>query len=174
MSERTANSKSSRREILKLGGVAALGAAGLAALNGTRAKAAGSGDTTVMYFNPQRLTSGTLAPGAEVVIGPFPTPNQPFMSDSYIGVIGNLTANKFTGSGWLSVRPNGMPFVPGMQAQNLHFGGTAHAISNWFMCQFGFPVTTGMLSDGKFIIHNGGASATSFFVDLHGFLGPDQ
>ncbi len=173
MSERTAERKSSRREILKIGGAAALGAAGLAALNGTRVKAAGSGDTTVMYFNPQRLTVGTLAPGAEMVIGPFPTPNQPFMSSDYLGIIGNLTAFKFAGPGWLSVRPNGMPFVPGQQAQNLHFSGSIQAISNWFTCQFGFS-TTGSASDGRFIVHNGGSSLTSFLVDLHGFLGPDQ
>jgi len=174
MSERVANPKSSsRREVLKLGGVAALGAAGLAALGTRKAKAAGSGDTTVMYFNPQRLTVGSLAPGAEVVIGPFPTPNQPFMSSDYIGIIGNLTAFKWGGPGWLSVRPNGMPFVAGMQAQNLHFSGTMTAISNWFTVQFGFS-TTGSMSDGKFIIHNGGSSIVSYRVDLHGFLGPDQ
>ena len=173
MTERAVQRKNSRREILKLGGAAALGAAGLAALNGTRVKAAGSGDTTVMYFNPQRLTVGTLTAGAEVVIGPFPTPNQPFTSDSYIGIIGNLTAFKWGGNGFLAVRPHGTPFMP-LQAQNLHYGGTIFAISNWFTCQFGPATAIGMLSDGMFILHNGGSTTVSYLIDLHGFLGPDQ
>jgi hypothetical protein len=47
------------------------------------------------------------------------------------------------------------------------------AWSNFFICQFGFAVVQGMMSDGKFIIRNGPA-ATDYLVDLHGFLGPDQ
>src|SRR5438309_2312098 len=112
MSEPEQKTRGTRRDILKLAGAAALGAAGSAALGASRVRAAGSGDTTVMYFNPQHLTKGTLAPGAEVVIGPFPTPGQAFKSDSYLGIIGNLTAAQWKGPGWLSVRSNGYPFEP--------------------------------------------------------------
>jgi hypothetical protein len=173
MTEITKPSKSTRRDVLKLAGAAALGAAGAAALGATRVRAAGSGATVDMFFNPQHLTSGHLAPGAEVVIGPFPFPGSAFNSDSYDGIVGNLTASHWKGNGWLSVRPNGRPFDPAHQAINLHFGGKFVAWSNFFICQFGFAVAQGMMSDGKFIIRNGPA-ATDYLVDLHGFLGPDQ
>jgi hypothetical protein len=79
VTERIVVNKSSRRDLLKLAGAAAIGAAGASALGARPAKAAGSGDTVAMYFNPQHLVSGHLAANAEVTIGPFPTPDQPFM-----------------------------------------------------------------------------------------------
>ncbi len=173
MSEQVRDQKGTRRDVLKLAGAAALGAAGVAALGSQRVKAAGSGATVDMFFNPQHLAHGHLAPHAEVVIGPFPYPGSTeFSSDSYIGIVGNLTARRWKGAGWLSVRPNGYPFDPVHQAINLNFGGGVHAWSNFFICQFGFGVI-GMASDGMFIIRNG-PSATDYLVDLHGFLGPDQ
>jgi hypothetical protein len=99
MTERVNEIKSTRRDVIKLTGAAALGAAGIAALDATRVKAGGSGDTTVMYFNPQHIQSGHLAPNAEVTIGPFPTPDQPFQSSDYLGIIGNLTASRWKGHG---------------------------------------------------------------------------
>jgi hypothetical protein len=179
MTEETKPSKSTRRDVLKLAGAAALGAAGAAALGATRVRAAGSGATVDMWFNPYRLVDtrggARLAAGAEMVVGPFPTPAQAFNSDSYFGIVGNLTATEWTKSGgWLSVRPSSFPFDPVKGAINLHFSGKLVAWSNFFICQFGFPVAQGMMSDGKFIIHNGGPGATHVIVDLHGFLGPDQ
>ena len=174
MSESTTVPRSTRRDLLKLTGAAALGAAGTAALGAVPARASGSGATLDMFFNPQHLTHGSLAPGAEVVIGPFPYPGSPtFTSANYLGIAGNLTAYGWSGHGWLSVRPNGMPFDAPHQAINLHFGGPGPAWANFFICQFGPPTLVGMPSDGSFIIRNG-PSATSYLVDLHGFLGPDQ
>jgi hypothetical protein len=171
MTERVNEFKSTRRDVIKLAGAAALGVAGVAALGGTKVKAAGSGATLGMLFNPQHLTSGHLAAGAEVVIGPFPYPGQPpFDSTDYIGIVGNLTASRWKGNGWMSVRPSGSPFDPTHQAINLHFGGHFNGWSNWFICQFGFDnVVTGKQSDGKFIIRNGPAP-TDYLVDLHGFM----
>lgn len=174
MSERVIAPKSTRRDVIKLAGAAALGAAGVAALGARPAKAAGSGSTLAMYFNPQHLHSGHLAPNAEVTIGPFPTPDQPFMSSDYLGIIGNLTATRWTGHGWMSIRPTGFPFDPAHQAINLHFGGQFRGWSNFFICQFSFDnVPQGGQSSGAFILHNGPVAA-DYLIDLHGFLGPDQ
>ncbi len=179
MTERTIDPRSTRRDILKLAGAAAIGAAGVAVLGVKTAKAAGSGTTVDMWFNPYRLVDtrghAKLAAGAEMVVGPFPTPAQPFNSDSYFGIVGNLTATRWTkGHGWLSVRPSTFSFDPAKGAINLHYAGKVEAWSNFFICQFGFATVQGMMSDGKFIIHNGGPGATDVIVDLHGFLGPDQ
>jgi hypothetical protein len=172
MGERAADSRSTRRDVLKLAGAAAIGAAGMAALSATRASAAGSGATIAWVPNPQHLTSGHLAANAEVVIGPFLFPGTAFDSTNYYGIVGNLTASRWQGkNGWMSVRPNGQPFVVGSQAINLHFGGKVAAWSNFFVCQFGFP--GGSLSDGKFIIRNGPVAA-DYLVDLHGFMNIDQ
>jgi hypothetical protein len=172
------DAKTTRRNVLKLAGAAALGAAGTAALGATHVRAAGSGATVDMFWNPFRLVDtrghAKLAPGEEMVVGPFPTPGQPFHSDSYIGIVGNLTATEWTKRGWLSVRPSSFPFDPKNGAINLHFGGHFEAWSNFFMCQFGFATVQGMMSDGKFIIHNGGPGATNVIVDFHGLLGPSQ
>lgn len=174
MTTRVSDSHTTRRDVIKLAGAAALGVVGTAALGATRARAAGSGATIDMWFNPYRLVDTNLAAGAELVVGPFPTPAQPFNSDSYIGIIGNLTATRWKKAGWLSVRPSSWPFDPVHGAINLHFGGRFKAWSNFFICQFGFATETGMMSDGKFIIHNGGTEPTGVIVDLHGFMGPDQ
>jgi hypothetical protein len=175
MTERVNESKSTRRDVIKLAGAAALGVAGVAALGGTRVKAAGSGDTVDMYFNPQHLQSGHLAPNAEVTIGPFPTPNQPFMSSDYLGIIGNLTASRWKSHGWMSIRPTAFPYDPAHQAINLNFGGgQVKAWSNFFICQFSFDnIPAGGRSDGRFILRNG-PTAADYLIDLLGFLGPDQ
>jgi len=172
MSERTTPSKSTRRDLLKLAGAAAVGAAGSAALGAVSVRAAGSGATIAWVPNPQHLTSGHLAAGAEVVIGPFLFPGSVFDSTNYYGIVGNLTAMRWKGQGWMSVRPFGMPFVVGSQAINLNFAGHFKAWSNFFMCQFGFD-NPGHTSDGKFIIRNGPVPA-DYLVDLHGFMNIDQ
>ncbi len=179
MADQTSVGRATRREVIRLAGVAALGAAGAAALGTTRVRAAGSGDTVDLFWNPQKFidTRGhpKLAAGAEVAVGPFPVPGFPaFMSDDYLGFIGNLTATRWTGAGWLSVRPSGMPFDLVNGARLLHFGGSIAAISNFFVCQFGPPTVGGKSSDGKLIIHNGGPGATNLVLDFHGYLGPDQ
>jgi hypothetical protein len=174
MTERTADPKSSRREILKIGGAAALGAAGLAAMGTRGVKAAGSGATIAWIYNPQRLTSGHLASNAEVVIGPFLYPGTTFDSTNYYGIVGNLTAMNWKGKdGWLTARPNTTPFQPGTQAIDLHFGGKVKAWTNFFMTVFGFEGGGGSQSDGKFIIRNG-PIPTDYEVDLLGFLNIDQ
>jgi len=177
MSERTADPKSSRREVLKLGGAAALGAAGLAALRSRPVKAAGSGQVIVPYLNPVHIASGHLNPGQEVVIGPFPYPppnGGGFGSDSYWGMIGNLTASNWKGHGWMSCRSTDYAFDPTNQAQNLHFGGNLKALSNAFVTVFGLNGTaSGMTTTGQFVLHNGPAPA-DYVVDLLSFLGDDS
>ncbi len=106
------------------------------------------------------------------MIGPFLFPGSAFDSTNYYGIVGNLTAMRWKGHGWMSVRPNGMPFVVGSQAINLNFAGHLRAWSNFFMCQFGFD-NPGHTSDGKFIIRNGPVAA-DYLVDLHGFMNIDQ
>ena len=172
MSDRVIDPKATRRDVLRLAGVAAIGAAGAAALSIKGAKAAGSGATIAPVPNPQHLQSGHLAPNAEVVIGPFLFPGTSFDSTNYRGIVGNLTASRWKGHGSMSVRPNGTPFVAATQAINLHFGGRFKAWSNFFICQFGFG-TIGHQSDGKFIVRNGPVAA-DYLVDLHGFLDIDQ
>ena len=105
------------------------------------------------------------------MIGPFLYPGTTFDSTNYYGIVGNLTAMRWRGHGWMSARPFGTPFVAGSQAINLHFGGRFVAWSNFFITTFGFD--SGPLSDGKFIIRNGPV-ATDYVVDLHGFLNLDQ
>ncbi len=111
MAERTIEPRSTRREIIKLAGVAAIGAVGAAALTATCVRAEGSGDTVDVFWNPQKVldTRGhaRLAAGADKVVGPFPVPGTTFMSDDYLGFIGNLTAVNWTGAGWLGVRHHG-------------------------------------------------------------------
>jgi hypothetical protein len=166
-------SKSTRRDLLKLAGAAAIGAAGASALGATRVRAAGSGATIAWVGNPQHLTSGHLAANAEVVIGPFLFPGSTFDSTNYYGIVGNLTARHWKGKGWLSARPFDEPFVPASQALNLHFGGhTVDAWSNFFITTFGFD-NPGHTSDGKFIIRNG-PSAVDYLVDIFGFMNIDQ
>jgi hypothetical protein len=164
-----------RRNALKLGAAAALAAAGTAALGGTKGHAAGSG-MTVDIFNPPSRVANTigaakLASGHEVVLGTFPAGGG-FFSDSYYGMIGNLTAAKWLGTGWLSIRPNGDAFS--FPSVVLHYSGTGQYWCNMFIVRFGPPpplATTA--SDGKIIIRCGGG-ATNFVIDLIGFLGPDQ
>ncbi len=169
-------SKSTRRDLLKLAGAAAIGAAGASALGVTRVRAAGSGATIGAFFNPLNIASGHLAPNAEVVIGPFPYPGSAvFTSQNYIGIVGNLTAKRWRGTGWMSVRSTDFPFDPPHQGINLNFSGPPHAWSNWFICQFGFTFEPGqdIVSNGQFIIRNGPSHA-DYVVDLHGFLTGDQ
>jgi hypothetical protein len=95
------------------------------------------------------------------------------MSDSYYGMVGNLTATQWTAAGWLAVRPNGSTFSG---VSNLNFAGAFPAWANLFIIRFGPPVVPtpiGILSDGKFIVRSG-AAPTNFIIDLFGFLGPDQ
>jgi hypothetical protein len=163
-----------RRNALKLAGAAALAAAGTAALGTTRTRAAGSGFTVDIFAPPTRVADTTgsprLAAGAEVVLGPFPAGGG-FFSDSYYGMIGNLTAVTWTGAGSLSVRPNGSSFVPSSTVVN--YSGAGRRWSNLFIVRFGNPTVGGMASDGKIVVRCAG-NATNFIVDLIGFLGPDQ
>src|SRR5205814_1460696 len=85
--------KSTRRDLLRLAGAAAIGAAGISALGAVKVKAAGSGTPLVAYLNPIHVASGHLNAGQEAVIGPFPYPgSSAFGSDDYWGMVGNLTA----------------------------------------------------------------------------------
>jgi hypothetical protein len=176
MSEGPSKTKTTRRDVLKLAGAAAMGAAGMAALGAPRVLAAGSGQTLALFAAPSRLidTRGhtKLGHGGEVTLGPFPVPGPGgFTSDGYLGIVGNLTATAWTGAGWLAVRPNGTTFTA---VSNVNFAGPFPAWSNFFICQFGpSPGGLGQLSDGKFIVHSG-AAPTNFIIDLIGFLGPDQ
>jgi hypothetical protein len=163
-----------RRNALKLAGAAVLAAAGTAALGATRVGAAGSGNTVDIFNPPSRVAdtvgSAKLGVGSDVVLGPFPAGGG-FSSDSYFGMIGNLTAATWTGAGWLSVRKNGTAFVPASIVVN--YSGTGRRWSNLFIVRFGDPVVGGMNSDGKIVVRCGG-NPTNFIVDLIGFLGPDQ
>ena len=172
--------RATRRDVLKLAGGAALGVAGAAALGASKVRAAGSGTTIGPYFNPVHVASGHLAPNSEVVIGPFPYPVPPgtpltgFDSADYSGMIGNLTATNWRGSGWLAARSTDDAYDPGHQALNLNFGGHFRAWSNAFVTKFGFTGTAaGKASTGQFILRSGPA-ATDYVVDILGFLGPDQ
>ena len=177
MTEEVLSGKSTtRRSALKLGAAAALAVGGIAALGGaTKTRAAGSG-FTVDIFNPPSRVANTiggakLANRHEVVLGPFPAGGG-FFSDSYFGMIGNLTAATWVGPGWLSIRPNGATFS--YPSVVLHYSGTGQYWTNLFIVRFGPPpalATTA--SDGKIIVRCGGG-ATNFVIDLIGFLGPDQ
>jgi hypothetical protein len=170
--------KSTRRDILKVAGAAALGAAGVAALRPIRARAAGSGNTLASWFSPYRVVSASLAAGASMTVGPFPTPGQPFQSDSYYGLAGNLTASRWGAhGGWLSVRPSGASFVaPAVPL--LYYGGhTVDHWSNFFIERFGAATVLGdptIVSDGQLVVHNGGSSSVDFTLDVYFYLGPDQ
>ena len=102
MTDGTNSEKTTRRNALKLAGAAALAAAGTAALGTIRTRAAGSGNTVDIFNPPARVANtvgGTkLAVGADMVLGPFPAGGG-FSSDSYDGMIGNLTAANWTGAG---------------------------------------------------------------------------
>lgn len=174
MGEKAVDARSTRRQVLKLAGAAAIGAAGMAALGATRAQAAGSGTTVIPYLNPIHIASGHLNANQEVVIGPFPYPNTSFDSQSYLGMIGNLTASRWKGQGWMAVRSTDYAFDAAHQAINLHFGGhTVDAWSNSFVTVFGFGGTaSGMSSSGQFVLRNGPAPA-NYVVDILAFLGPD-
>jgi hypothetical protein len=56
MREDPSQKKTTRRDVLKLAGAAALGAAGSVALGAPRVLAAGSGNTIGMYFSPGACT----------------------------------------------------------------------------------------------------------------------
>jgi len=168
------NKTTTRRNALKLGGAAALALAATAGLGATHTKAAGSGFTVDIFDPPARVidTRGhaKIGIGAEVVLGTFPAGGG-FFSDSYYGMIANLTAARWNGPGWLSVRKNGTAFIPATVAVN--FWGESRLWSNLIIVRFGDPTVGGMASDGKIIVRNGGAP-TNFIIDLIGFLGPDQ
>lgn len=176
MSESPSQRKTTRRDALKLAGAAALGAAGTAALGAPRVFAAGSGNTIGMYFSPERSLdtrgSAKIGHGGETIVGPYAYPGSAtFTWEDYSGIIGNLTAVAWTGTGWLSVRPSDAS-VGGVS--NLNFSGPSAAVANFFICRFGTTtVPLGKVSDGKFIVHSG-AGSTNFIVDIFGLLGPDQ
>jgi len=172
-----------RRSVLKLAGAAALGVAGAATLRPARVRAAGSGDTLDSWFSPYRIVDthggAKLAAGVDMVVGTFATPGQPFNSDSYLGIAGNLTASAWgPKGGWLSVRPNGVDFAAAPPVPLLYFDGHLAAWSNFFICRFGIPLVEPppdtIFSDGRFVIHNGGPSAVHVMVDVYFLLGPDQ
>ncbi len=178
MSEGPSKRKTTRRDVLKLAGAAALGAAGTAALGAPRVLAAGSGNSIAMYFTPQRVldTRGTakIGHGAEFVVGPYVVPGGGFLWSDYYGIIGNLTATSWTGPGWLSVRQGESTWDPLTGVSNVNFAGAFGGWANFFICRFGsttIPPTK--VSDGQIIIRSGGAP-TNFIIDLFGFLGPDQ
>jgi hypothetical protein len=179
MSEGPSKRKTTRRDVLKLAGAAALGAAGTAALGAPRVLAAGSGNTIVNFFPPERSLdtrgSAKIGHGGERVVGPYPYPGSlTFTWEDYYGIIGNLTATAWTGAGWLSVRPSDAPFVLATAVSNVNFAGSVSAWANFFIVRFGSTtVAAGKVSDGKFIVRSGGAP-TNFIIDLFGFLGPDQ
>jgi hypothetical protein len=169
--------KSTRRDLLRLAGAAAIGAAGASALSGVKVKAGGSGTPLVAYLNPIHVASGHLNAGQEVVIGPFSVPvsGSVFGSDDYWGMVGNLTALRWKGQGWMSVRSTDYPFDPANQALNLNFGGhQVDAWSNSFVTIFGLTGTViGKTTTGQFALRNGPAPA-DYVVDILAFLGPDQ
>jgi hypothetical protein len=179
MSEGQGKIRTSRREVLKLAGAAALGAAGTAALGAPRVRAAGSGNAIVNFFAPERVIdtrgSAKIGLGGERVVGPYPYPGSTmFTWEDYYGIIGNLTATAWNGPGWLSVRPDDAPFVPATAVSNVNFAGSFGGWANFFICRFGSTsIPLGKVSDGKFIVHSGGAP-TNFIVDIFGLLGPDQ
>ena len=177
MTESSSHRKTTRRDALKLAGAAALGAAGTAALGGApRVLAAGSGNTIGMYFASERAldTRGTakIGHGGETIVGPYPYPGSlTFTWEDYSGIIGNLTAVSWTGTGWLSVRPSDGALTG---VSNINFWGSGPAWANFFICRFGTTaIPIGKVSDGKFIVHSG-AGPTNFIVDIFGLLGPDQ
>ena len=164
--------KATRRDVLKLAGGAALGVAGATALGASKVRAAGSATGVVPYFNPFHIASGHLAANSEVIIGPFPSIGG-FDSQSYFGMIGNLTAKNWHGAGWLSARSTDDAFDPANQALNLHFGGHFPGWSNAFVVKFGFTGTAaGQQSSGQFVLRAGPA-ATDYVVDAMAFLSDD-
>jgi hypothetical protein len=179
MTESSDHRKTTRRDALKLAGAAALGAAGAAALGGApRVLAAGSGNTIAMYFTPQRALdtrgSAKIGNGTETVVGPYTVPGGGFTWADYYGIIGNITAVRWTGAGWLSVRQGETTWDPSTGVSNINFAGASGAIANFFICRFGtLTVGTGHVTDGQIIVRSGGAT-TNFIIDLFGFLGPDQ
>ncbi|HEY8813787.1 MAG TPA: hypothetical protein VIP57_01600 [Candidatus Dormibacteraeota bacterium] len=176
MPESSSHRKTTRRDALKLAGAAALGAAGTAAMGAPRVFAAGSGNTIGMYFAAERSIdtrgSAKIGHGGETVVGPYFYPGSTsFTWEDYSGIIGNLTAVSWTGTGWLSVRPSDGALTG---VSNINFWGTGPAWANFFICRFGTTsVALGKVSDGKFIVHSG-AAPTNFIVDIFGLLGPDQ
>lgn len=176
MAESSNRIKTTRRDALKLAGAAALGAAGTAALAGApRVLAAGSGNAIVNYFDPARVIdtrgSAKIGHGADATVGPFPYPgSSTFTSEDYYGMIGNLTAVSWTGTGWLAVRPDDAAFSG---VSNLNFWGSGPAWANLFICRFGTTaIPSGKVSNGKIKVRSGGAT-TNFIVDVFAFLGPD-
>ena len=178
MSEGPSKGKTTRRDVLKLAGAAALGAAGTAALGAPRVLAAGSGNTIAMYFTPQRVLdtrgSAKIGHGGETVVGPYTVPGGGFLWSDYYGIIGNLTATAWTAAGYLSVRPGGTTWDPLTGVSNVNFAGSFGGWANFFICRFGSTtIPPGKVSDGTIIIHSAGGP-TNFIIDLFGFLGPDQ
>lgn len=105
MREDPSQKKTTRRDVLKLAGAAALGAAGSAALGAPRVLAAGSGNTIGMYFSPERALdtrgSAKIGHGGETKVGPYPYPGSTtFTWEDYYGIIGNITAVSQTGAGF--------------------------------------------------------------------------
>ena len=120
---------------------------------------------------------------ADVVFGPEPVlrllpelraERRPLGSDLQ-EMVGNLTARRWKGQGWMSARSTDYPFDPANQALNLHFGGhQVDAWSNSFVTIFGFTGTAaGKTTTGQFALRNGPAPA-DYVVDILAFLGPDQ
>lgn len=169
MEKALSGSKSTRRDLIKLAGAAALGVAGASALGPVKVRAAGSPTAIVPYFNPFHVASGHLAANSEVVIGPFPSLGG-FDSQVYFGMIGNMTAKRWKGAGWLSARSTDDAFDPVNQAINLNFAGHVPAWSNAFLVKFGFTGTApGMASSGQFILR-AGPVATDYVIDAMAFL----
>jgi hypothetical protein len=175
MREGPSQRKTTRRDVLKLAGAAALGAAGSAALSAPRVFAAGSGNTIVNYFPPQRVldTRGhaKIGHGSETVVGPYPYPGSlTFTWEDYYGIIGNITAVSQTGAGYLSVRPSDATFVAATAVSNVNFLGSSGAVANFFIVRFGSTTIPPLkVSDGKFIVRSGGAT-TNFIIDIFGLL----
>jgi hypothetical protein len=174
---------STRRGLLKMAGAAAAGAAGTAGLMTLRAlpvNAGGSGNAIVMMA-PLRIVDtrnghGPLTGGNNYDFGPFPVPGSTtFFSDSYFGMMANLTATGWNQPGWLSIRAHGTP-APSPAVSNVNFSGSLSAIPNFVITKFGAPTVTGMNSDGMITVLCGGPASLSVdvIIDLFAYLGPDQ
>jgi hypothetical protein len=173
---------STRRGLLKMAGAAAAGAAGTAGLMTLRALpvAAGGSGFTIALMTPTRIVDtrnghGPLTGGNEYEFGPFPVPGSTtFFSDSYYGMMANLTATGWNGQGWLSIRGQGVA-APNPPVSNVNFSGTLSAFPNFVITAFGAPTVGGMLSNGKIVVHCGGAASLSVdvIIDLFAYLVPD-
>ena len=174
---------STRRGLLKMAGVAAAGAAGTAGLMTLRALPVGAGGSgnAIVLMTPLRIVDtrnghGPLMGGNDYDFGTFAVPgSSTFYSDSYYGMMANLTATGWNGQGWLSIRAQGTT-APSPPVSNVNFSGTLSAFPNFVITAFGASTVLGMPTNGKITVHCGGPAslAVDVIIDLFAYLGPDQ